>query len=243
MKIAIISPILAPPSREDGIDYREKFRLRDCANVPAEFEFSYISEGPRFILNSYDDSYAAPDLLRKVIEAEKNGADAIVINCSADTALRACREAVSIPVIGPTESTFLYASQLVDTFAVLTFSNRINNRFVRIAHELGLSHKLECVKSVEIDFDDISNGEQAVVDSLFDVIKGIHDEDRCDGYILGCTDFEDVAPQLSEKLKQNSIEVVLLKPFEISVYQAYITASMGLKQGKNSYPKPQCILC
>ena len=50
IRIAIISPILAP---ED--DYRSKYRLRDCTGIPAEFEFSYIKEGPRFILNAYDE--------------------------------------------------------------------------------------------------------------------------------------------------------------------------------------------
>ena len=88
----------------------------------------------------------------------------MVINCSADTALRACREAVSIPVIGPSECTMLYASQLVDSFTVLTFAKRINGRFHRIAQELGLAHRLAAVDSVEMDFDDISTGQDKVVD-------------------------------------------------------------------------------
>lgn len=234
IRIAIISPILAP---ED--DYRSKYRLRDCTGIPAEFEFSYIKKGPRFILNAYDDALAAPALLRKVLEYEKRGFDAVVINCSADTALRAYREAVRIPVIGPTESTMLYAMQLVEQFCVLTFTKKINNRFHRIARELGIEERLCEVSSVEIDFSEISNGEERVVNALYREIQELYERTGCDGYILGCTDFEDLAPQLNEKLRENGMDVVIFKPFEISAYQAYMTVAMGLRQGTDSYPRSQ----
>lgn len=236
MNIFVISPILPPPAGEE--DYREAYRRRDCEAVPARFTFSYLDHGPRFIQNAYDDAQAAPDLLRKVIEAERGGADAVVINCSADTALRACREAVSIPVLGPSESTFLYAAQWTDAFAVLTFSQRINGRFHRIAQELGLSHRLRAVQSVEMDFDAISNGQDAVVERLYAAIAALHSETGCDGFILGCTDFEDAAPELSQRLEAGGLHVLLFKPFEIAAWQAYITVQMGLCQGKNSYPAP-----
>lgn len=234
IRIAIISPILAPKD-----DYRSQYRLRDCRGIPAEFEFSYIEKGPNFILNAYDDAMAAPGLIQKVLEYEKKGFDAVVINCSSDTALRACREAVSIPVIGPTEATLLYGIQLTEKFCILTFSEKMNDRFYRIAKELGLEDRICKVQSVEMDFSQISNGEEHVVKALYQNIEALYRETKCDGYVLGCTDFEDVAPQLSEKLKENDLDVVVYKPFEISAYQAYMTVAMGLRQGKNSYPKSQ----
>lgn len=232
IRIAIISPILAP---ED--DYRRQYRLRDCKQIPAEFEFSYIEEGPAFIVNDYDDAMAAPGLLRKVKEYEARGFDAVVINCSADTALRACRQAVSIPVIGPTEASMLYAVQLVEEFCVLTFTRKMNGRFYRIGRELGIADRIAQVCSVEIDFSEISNGEERVVNALAEKIADVYQRTGCDGYILGCTDFEDLAPQLKEKLQEKGIDAVILKPFEISAYQAFMTAAMGLRQGKNSYPR------
>ena len=62
MKIFVISPILPP----EGEDYREQYRRRDSAQIPAEFSFAYIDKGPRFIQNAYDDACAAPDLIRKI---------------------------------------------------------------------------------------------------------------------------------------------------------------------------------
>ena len=52
MKIFVISPILPP----EGEDYREQYRRRDSAQIPAEFSFAYIDKGPRFIQNAYDDA-------------------------------------------------------------------------------------------------------------------------------------------------------------------------------------------
>lgn len=232
IRIGIISPILAPKD-----DYRSQYRLRDCSGIPADFEFSYIEEGPEFILNAYDDAMAAPGLLQKVQEYEKRGFDAVVINCSSDTALRACREAVDIPVIGPTEATLLYGIQLTERFCILTFSEKMNDRFYRIAREIGVEHRICEVCSVNMNFSEISNGEEHVVNALYQNIKDLYEKTKCDGYVLGCTDFEDVAPQLSKRLKENGLDVVIYKPFEISAYQAYMTVAMGLRQGKNSYPR------
>jgi allantoin racemase len=239
MKIVVISPIL-DPSLNDGVgESRNDFRLRDCTNICADFEFHYIDEGPKFILNAYDDAFAVPALLRKAVAAEASGADAIVVNCSADTGIRALREAVSIPVIAPTETTMLYALQLVDKFCVLTFDERTRGRFERIAGTLGLRHNLACVRSVDIPFAEISGGQEAIVDALFDAIRDVYAQGDCDGFILGCTDFEDIAPELSERLTKFNLDVILLKPFEIAAYQAYITVSMGLRQGRKSYPSPK----
>ena len=234
MKITAISPIMAP----EGCDYRAKYRLRDCADIPADFEFTYIDGGPQFILNEYDDIHAAPLLVKKVLECENSGSDAVVINCSADTGARACREAAKIPVIAPTECTMLYACQLVDSFAVLTFAKRINSRFYRIAEGLGLRNRVSAVESVEMEFSSLSNGSEAVVNALYETIVDIRKRTDTDGYILGCTDFEDVAPELKGKLADNGVQAVLLKPFEIAAYQAYITAAMKLDHGRSSYPAP-----
>ncbi len=235
MRITAISPIAAPK----GEDFRAAFRLRDCKNIPAQFDFTYIDGGPEFILNDYDDVHAAPLLVKKALECQHKGADAIVINCSADTGARACREAASIPVIAPSECAMLYACQFVDAFAVLTFSNKINGRFRRIARNLGLEHRISAVESVEMEFSRLTNGADAVVDALYDTIRRVAKTTGTDGFILGCTDFEDVAPELARKLSENRVPALLFKPFEIAAYQAYITVAMGLNSGANSYPKPE----
>lgn len=48
-----------------------------------------------------DEAFAAPELVKMAIQAEKDGYDAIVIYCFSDVGLEALRENVKIPVIAP----------------------------------------------------------------------------------------------------------------------------------------------
>lgn len=255
MKITVIAPIKAPKHKageEDSRDsVREEYRRKKCCTgLPAQFEFVFIDEGPKLLLNAYDQTYAAPGVVKKAIEAESAGSDAIVINCTADTALRACREAVSIPVFGPTESTMLYAAQFTDQFSVLTFSDRINGRFYRIAAELGMSARLTCSKTVKLpQYSD--KGADDVINALFNTISEIYQSTLCDGFMLGCSDFEGmgymlgcpgvvgVEEGLTQRLAAAGMDIVLYKPFEIAIYQAYISVLMNMKSGRRSYPLPK----
>jgi allantoin racemase len=254
MKITVIAPIQAPKHKEEETDERDSVRKeyqnkKCCTDLPAQFEFVFIEEGPKLLLNAYDQTYAAPGVVKQAIQAEQNGADAIVINCTADTALRACREAVTIPVFGPTESTMLYAAQFTDQFTVLTFSDRINGRFYRIAGELGLSARLTCSKTVKLS-EHSDKGAGDVINALFDAISDINNNTLCDGFMLGCSDFEGmgymlgcpgvvgVEEGLKKKLLEAGLDIILYKPFEIAIYQAYISVLMNMKSGRISYPRP-----
>lgn len=255
MKISVIAPItppgVNPPPEAPQTPYKSKYADKACCvNLPAEFEFLYLDDGPKVLRNTYDSAYAAPELIRKAVLAQNAGSDAIVINCTADTALRPCREAVSIPVIGPMESSMLYAAQFVDRYSVLTFAKEINHRFYRLARELGVSDRLVCAKSVEEAGVSCGTGRQDIVSALSKLIGGIFRETGCDGYILGCTDFEGfcyalgcsdtegMEEELDTQLRADDIEAVFFKPFEIAVYQAYSSVLMGLHPGKSSYPRP-----
>lgn len=254
MKIVVIAPIKGSKHKENNDDARDSVnkqyqQKKCCTDLPVEFEFVFIDEGPKLVLNSYDQTYAAPGVVKKAVQAEKDGADAIIINCTADTALFACREAVSIPVIGPTESTFLFSTQFTDRISVLTFSDRINGRFYRIAKELGMYERLTCSKTVALPLNS-NKGAEDVAEALFKAICDINKDTLCDGFMLGCSDFEGmgymlgcpgvigVEESLLKKLKDADMEIVLYKPFEVAVYQAYIAALMNMKNGSKSYPTP-----
>ncbi|MPM54266.1 hypothetical protein SDC9_101042 [bioreactor metagenome] len=254
MKITVIAPIKRPPVRaqagESGV-FRSKYADKPCCkSLPAQFEFVYLDEGPELVRNAYDSAYAAPGVIRRAVEAQAGGADAIVINCTADTALRACREAVSIPVIGPMECSLLYALQFVDRYSVLTFDRELNGRFRRLAGELGLGARLACVRSVQEAPGSCGKGRTEILEALTGLIRDIHRETGCDGYILGCTDFEGfcyalgcfdsdgMERELLAALGTLGIDVVFFKPFEIAVYQAYFSAQLGLRPGRGSYPPP-----
>lgn len=59
-------------------------------------------------------------IIEKVIEADREGYDAVVVHCFADPGVRIARSVVNIPVIGPGESSLLFACMMGYKFGVVT---------------------------------------------------------------------------------------------------------------------------
>ena len=63
-----------------------------------------IETGPASIECELDEALAVPDTVARIVEAEREGVDAVVIDCMGDPGLKPARECVSIPVLGPCET-------------------------------------------------------------------------------------------------------------------------------------------
>ncbi len=242
MKITVIAPI--------ALKRKSTYEDKPCtAALPCDFEYVFIDDGPMLMLNAYDQAFAAPGMVLRAQEAQASGADAIVINCTADSALRACREAVDIPVIGVAESTLLYSTQFTDQIAVLTFSDRINGRFYDMARSLGMSDRLTTSRTVSLP-EGSDKGADDVVNALFENIKDIYETTRCDSFMLGCSDFEGmgymmgcpgvagVEEKLMARLAKSGMKVTIYKPFEVGVNMAYIAVLMKGTSSRKTYPAP-----
>ena len=239
MKIGIVVPVPEPT----GISLeKDILRQTSVASPQTEVSVRYIKGGKPFIEIEYEDAYAVPATIEAAIQAEADGMDAIVINCTADTGLDACRECVSIPVVAPTESAMHLAAQLSHRFSVLTFSNRTERRFEQMARSFGLAHKLASVRSFEQRLDDMDLEDPELVQRLFEVGKKCVQEDSAHSIILGCTYFEVMSKSLKSSFSQTGIPVQLLEPYSIALHQAEALVMMHLSQSKLTYPYPQGIL-
>jgi Asp/Glu/hydantoin racemase len=82
------------------------------------------------IRRASDTAIAYPTLLNRVdvaseiVALEGDGADAVLVACSGDTAVSEARSLVSIPVIGPMEATMLLACSYGWRFGILTVEDR-----------------------------------------------------------------------------------------------------------------------
>ena len=90
------------------MDDRERM-LSAAVSPGTEISVDCIRKGPDELDCHTDEAFAAPELVKMAIQAEKDGYDAIVIYCFSDVGLEALRENVKIPVIAPGEAT-LYNS-------------------------------------------------------------------------------------------------------------------------------------
>lgn len=100
MRIRLIAPTA---------DYRPKTLeaiktdLRMLAREGVDLEHLQLGRGPLSIRTLEDEALATPEMIKKIIQAEKDGVDAVIIDCTSDVGVKEARKYVRIPVIAPGE--------------------------------------------------------------------------------------------------------------------------------------------
>lgn len=234
MKLRVIIPMLKSDEILPEADYP---RLEAAAGPGTEISVRFIEHGPRKIESEYEDALAVPGTIEAAQRAEREGMDAVLINCTADTGLAPCREAVQIPVVGPTIAAMHLAAQLAHRFSVLSFLDRVNERFESMAFRWGLAHKLASVRSVDMSVLDILHDDEKLARDLLEASL-LCQADGAHAVILGCTAFETVSSALNQLLAQAGVPMLVLEPFPIAVKQAEALVAMGLSHSKLTYPDP-----
>lgn len=229
MKIFVLVPILKQRPFEEAT-YAE---LKSAARDDVELVVDSIVKGPASIESEYDEVLAAPWIVEKVTWAEKNGCDAVIIDCMGDPALEAAREIANIPVIGPCQSSMAIASTISDRFTVVTVLKRLIPLLWRSAKRYGFEAKIASVRSVEVPVLDLDEKRSEVKAILLDESKKALDEDSADAIILGCTGMVGMARELQEVLG-----VPVVDPAIASLKLAEALVDMKLSHTKLVYPEP-----
>jgi allantoin racemase len=117
MKILWIVPITGPD--DDEVKRREE-SLRDYLFPGTEVVFRKVKSGTESIESRVDEIYATLPVLKEALIGEQEGFDACVIACAGDAGVAQAKELLTIPVVGPGESSILI-SQLVGRKVVFLF--------------------------------------------------------------------------------------------------------------------------
>ena len=145
-----------------------------------------LDHGPASIESEFDEMLAAPETVAKIVEAERDGMDAVIINCMGDPACWPDEKRVSIPVIGPCEATMHVASMLGHTFSVITVLEHLRPLFENRAAVYGLRDK-PSVRAVEIPVLELESDRDRLVRALADEAVQAIEEDGAHVMLFGCT--------------------------------------------------------
>lgn len=240
MRIRIISAIV---SRPEGVsieelerrrrDYIERMKKISNLCPGTELDTAAIEKGPASIESRYDEILAIPEIVRRVMEAEREGVDACVINCFGDPGVRACREVVGIPVVGPCEASLLLAASLCNRFSVITVLRNVIGMIEENARVYGLSEKLASVRAVEIPVLELHRMEEKTERALLEEGRKALEEDGAEVLILGCTGMTGMAERLSKELK-----VPVVDPLPSAIKFAETLVSLRLTHSKLAFPQP-----
>jgi allantoin racemase len=129
---------------------RRKKILQDHAQANTIVDIADIETGPSSIESAYEEYLSVPGSVAKVIQAENGGFDGVILGCFGDPGLEAMREMVSIPVVGPGETSMHVASIIGSKFSIVTVLESVVPSLERLARIVGLYRRLASVRAVNI---------------------------------------------------------------------------------------------
>lgn len=202
-----------------------------------EFSSSHLTMGPASVECEFDELFAGPDTVIKAMEAEANGADAVIVLCMGDPGVRQAREAVSIPVLGPGETAMHYAAMLGHKFTIMPTLARRRTTYENHARLYGVENRLASVRPVGVSVLEIETNESVREALIENAVKAV-EEDGADVLILGCIGFRKIDTLVSDALKQRGHDVPVIDALPLTIMTAASLVWTGLRHSKNAYPSP-----
>ena len=152
--------------------------------------------------SALDAVMAGPEIVKRAIQAEKDGFDAIVLYCFSDPALDACREAVSIPVVGGGQASCLVSAMVGRQSGILITDKKRLPEKMAFRYQTGVvPDNIRSMSGVDLSHVDIWKDREKTVEILADAGKRLIEKDGVQVIILGCLSFLGLAEPLSQKLQ------------------------------------------
>jgi|GEM_PF-101093 len=233
MKIRVIAPVVATQLGEQALD-----ALSPVARPDVELSAVALDVGPVSIESNYESALAVPDTVAKVVQAERDGVDAVIIICMDDPGVEAAREMVSIPVIGPCATSMHIAAMLGHRFSVMSNFEADAAAFENHAARAGLTRQLASARAVCIPVLELGD-RQRTIDALVEQSLRAVRQDGAHVIVFGCTAMTGLAEEVKNGLRQQGIaDVPIVDPAIITLKVVEALADVGLSHSKRTYPAP-----
>lgn len=234
MHIRIINPTITRSWEEDS-----RLAYASVAAPGTEVSMVTLDWGTASIESARDQALVTPDIMTKAVQAEQEGADAVIIDCMGDPGLYAVRELVRIPVVGPAEASMHLAAQLGHRFSVLTvFDSRISMMEEEVVR-YGLYPRLASVRGFNIPVLELERDWERTVERVTDVAERAVREDGADVIIPGCTGLAGLASRIQAGLAARGCEVPVLDPPTVAMKLAESLVALGLTHSRRTFAAPQ----
>lgn len=229
--VRVVSPITTRGFRSDSA-------LRGLEAPGLVVSGSQIDRGPGSIESEYEAALSVPDTVLRIIEAEREGVDAVVIDCMGDPGLRPARETVRIPVLGPCQTAMHIAAMLGHRFSVITVLRRLRASFENAAAVHGLSGRMASCRAVDIPVLELESDLSATRTALVEEAARAVEADGAEAVIFGCTGLLGCAGAVREGLLARGIDIPVIDPIPTAVNMAAALVRSGLTQSALTYPLP-----
>jgi len=218
--------LLLNPNTSGFVTERVAAQARKCAQPGTEIVAVGGAFGARVITTRTEQAIAEHATL-DALARHADGCDAVVLAISYDTALRAAREMLPIPVVGITEAALLTACMLGTRTGVVMFGRRVLPLYQEIATLHGQSARIAGWRALESDAP-YGDGDQTDVDQLvLDAVADLVARDGCEVVVLAGAVMAGVPPRL-----QARATVPLLEGVSCAVAQAEMLVRLGCPKAR-----------
>lgn len=223
---------LVPGMMDEDEQKRRERLANQFVHPDAHVEVKAVADsGLASIESAVEEEMSVPGVLRSLLSFDANY-DAAVLGCFGDPGLRAARELVKFPVIGPAESSICFSQQIGDRFGVLVALPRDipTTRAMIVRYEM--THKLASIQPLSIPVLDLAKDEERTKKELTHAAK-MAEEEGAECLILGCMS---LAYMLADELVQDSASIPVLNPAKIGLKTAEAFGALGLMHSRKTYP-------
>jgi allantoin racemase len=163
----------------------------------------------------------------------------VVIDCMGDPGMKAAREAVSIPVLGPGETTMHIASMLGHRFSIVTVLSSCIPLMENQAKIYGVAGKLASVRAVDIPVLELEDDTERLVGALVDQSVQAIESDGAHVIVFGCTGMLGCALGVQQGLERRGYSgVPVIDPVPAAIKMAEALIDLGLSHSKRTYQNP-----
>ncbi len=220
---------------EESLEAR-RASLSSLASPGTEVRLVLTKNAPASVESFSEMELAAPGILERVFQSEREGADAVVIWGGRDPSLAAARGLVSIPVVGPGMASMYVASALAERFSLLVQLPQVLGIAERQVRDLGLRER--CAGIYPVGLPVLELRKPGSFERVRKVAVASIDEGGADAVCFGCMAFNDHASPLSKELAGSHPGVLVVHPGRAAIRFTELIVGMGLTHSKRSYPYP-----
>jgi allantoin racemase len=225
-KIMFINPVGTGAFDEHILSIIDKVRRKDV-----EPAVVHLPKGPNHLEYHYYEHLVTHDLLDQIRRAEAEKFHAVVIGCFYDPGLREAREMVTIPVIGPAESTMLVACTLGHKFSILVGRRKWVPKMEDNARLYGLRERLASIRPLGIRVSEMLAEQKKLKESTTREARAAVEEDGAEVIVMGCTAESGFADELSRALGVPLLDPVVTS-WKFAEMQADMYSSLGISHSK-----------
>ena len=232
-QVRIVTPITTPSFTDS--EFFQSFAFDETTVTQVELE-----KGPASIEGEFEEALAIRTRSAKMLEAEREGVDAVVIDCMGDPGLAPGAKAVDMLVLGPCQTSMHLAALLAHRFSVITVLDNLVVLFEDMATRYGLMEKLASVRSVGIPVLELETDMERTNRALLDESVKAIEEDGAHALVFGCTGMKGCATELISGLNRRGYgDVPVIDPVLATFKIAEAIVGLGLTHSKRTYPFPR----